>query len=388
MATHSLDTNDDEIAPATSLPMRPVPADALRFEQSGDFWGLLASLELSLVLSRERENFLMLLAGVDGRPWQSTMLVAQPTGLYHDPAGRRLLVGTTRTPNQVIQFSAWRPGEADATLRPADVALPEDATVFLPRLCHFLPGTLYTHDVVLIDDAIHLIATDHNFVARVEPDGGWTRVWWPQVLEAQAPDQFRINRMQLNSIAVNTSVDDSYYTAFSDEVDGPKPWRRGFGPDKRGVVLDGASRHTILRGLTCPHSVRLRDRTLWLCNSGYGELGFARLQPDGAAGAWQPVATLPGFVRGLCFAGTIAFVGLSKVLEHYETYAPGVHPRDSRCGISAIDTRTGAEIAALWWPHGHEIYDIQTLPGILRPLFPEVTNDKEAAGHAVLRFMG
>lgn len=376
------ETNQDaEAISVISLPVGPIHPEALSFRENGDFWGLLQSLDISLLVSRERENFLLFLGGDAGRPWQSITPMPQPTGVWCDGDGG-FLVGSTRTPNQVTHFKPFPIGSWMDQIVPDTASLPSDGTVFLPVLSRFLPGTLYIHDVVVFQNALHVVATDHNFLARVDLDGSWEPVWWPKSLETIPEHRFRINRMQLNSVAVNTTPCDSYYTAFSDEVDGRKPWRRGFGPMGRGVVISGATRETVLRGLTCPHSARLRNGTLWLCNSGYGELGVATVAGDDPGTArWEPVAKLPGFVRGLCFAGQVAFVGLSKVLAHYEGYAPGVPASESRCGISAVDCSTGRVLAELWWPAGHELYDIQTVPGIHRPHFPVPTADETQSLH-------
>jgi len=375
--------------PTLSLPMAPVKPRALWFEHIGGFWDVLNGLGIGLVLSRERENFLQFLGAPGGQPWQSAFSIEQPTGLFYDAGQDRLIVGTTRTPNQIVTFRGLHSGMVDPEILPDGYEAPGAGTgrLYIPTLTHFLPGALYCHDVVRFGADTYVIATDHNFLARLEPEGGWRRVWWPKALDQLATDQFRINRMQINAIAVNTSPDDSYYSAFCDEMTGAKPWRTGFGPAGRGVVISGATRETILRGLTCPHSVRLREARLWVCNSGYGELVVTGpFRHDGAL-TWEPVTgRMSGYARGLCFAGDYAFVGLSKVTPGYERYAPGVDAATSRCGIVAIHRPSGSLEAELWWPDGHEIYDIQVLPGVIKPTFPDDV-DKHGA-NADLRYLG
>ncbi len=76
-----------------------------------------------------------------------------------------------------------------------------------------------------------------------------------------------------------------------------------------------------------------------------------RLGPR-SGGAWpipttgevEVVAELPGFTRGLAFAGRYAFVGLSQVREHVFAGLPlGDRLPERQCGVWAIDTTTGAD---------------------------------------------
>ena len=67
----------------------------------------------------------------------------------------------------------------------------------------------------------------------------------------------------------------------------------------------------VARGLAMPHSPRLHDGRLWVLDSGRGRLATV----DAATGRVEPVAELPGYARGLAFAGPFAFVGLSRIRE-------------------------------------------------------------------------
>jgi len=370
------------------LPEAQVAESALATEEHGGFWDLLAQLDVALVLSRERENFIQFVGGAGGRPWQSALPLPHATGLFYDVAADGLIVGTTGTPNQLLFFKAWTPDRVDEAILPERFLGPIAGRdhLYLPIHCRFLPGALYIHDVVRLASDIYFAATNHNFIARLEPQGGWRRVWWPRTLDAVPAEAFRINRMQLNAIAAGTAPETSWFTAFSDEMTGPKPWRQGYGPDRRGVVLSGDSRDSVVRGLTCPHSVRLYGGCLWLCNSGYGELVVTGPVESPTIADWDVVARLPGFVRGMCFAGDYVFVGLSKVAAGFESYAPGLDAAHCRCGISAVHTLSGRVVAELWWPEGHDIYDIQVVPRVSRPLLPE--REDENGEKIFLRYLG
>ena len=110
-----------------------------------------------------------------------------------------------------------------------------------------------------------------------------------------------------------------------------------------------------------PHSPRLYDDRLWVLNSGCGELGTV----DPASGRYETVEKVPGYTRGLAFAGQFAFVGLSKIRE--TSIFGGVPIAEDRqnlkCGVAVVDLRTGKSIAAFQFFSGvEEIFAIDVIP--------------------------
>ena len=91
-----------------------------------------------------------------------------------------------------------------------------------------------------------------------------------------------------------------------------------------------------------PHSPRWHDGRLWVLESGRGKLAVV----DPATGAREDVAEVPGFARGLTFAGRYALIGLSRVREHTFDGLPLTRDRTEplQCGVWIVDTVTG-EIA-------------------------------------------
>jgi uncharacterized protein (TIGR03032 family) len=110
-----------------------------------------------------------------------------------------------------------------------------------------------------------------------------------------------------------------------------------------------------------PHSPRWHDGKLWILESGKGTLSVA----DVEAGTSEVVAHLPGFTRGLAFAGPYAFVGLSQVREHLFGGLPLTEDLDQRvCGVWVVDTRSGEVVGFLRFEGAvQEIYDVQLLGG-------------------------
>src|SRR5262249_2106937 len=125
--------------------------------------------------------------------------------------------------------------------------------------------------------------------------------WRPPFVSALVAE----DRCHLNGLAV-ADGQARYVTALA-ETDSARGWR----PVKvgGGRVIAVASRATIARGLTMPHSPRLVGGRLLVLHSGLGRL----VTVDPASGRLETVADLPGYTRGLAIHGSLAFVGLSKV---------------------------------------------------------------------------
>jgi uncharacterized protein (TIGR03032 family) len=204
----------------------------------------------------------------------------------------------------------------------------------------------------MIGDGLYANAVGQNAVVRLGGVERSERVWWPRCIERDNRPIFSQNHIQLNSIAAGADLEGSDFAASLDEVSHRRPGHRNFPVDGRGVIFSGATREPVVRGLTRPHSARLHHRRLWVDNSGYGEVGMVRY------GRFVPVARLPGWTRGLCFHGTIAFVGTSRVIPRFQQYAPGLDVERAQCGVHAVDTKTGRVIGSLIWPYGNQVFSV------------------------------
>jgi uncharacterized protein (TIGR03032 family) len=91
-----------------------------------------------------------------------------------------------------------------------------------------------------------------------------------------------------------------------------------------------------------------------------------------STGRMVTVASLDGFTRGLAIAGSLAFVGLSRVRSTSDMSGlPITARRDAlQCGLAVVDLRSGATLASLGIASPvDEVFDIQLLPGIRCPYF-------------------
>ena len=139
--------------------------------------------------------------------------------------------------------------------------------------------------------------------------------------------------------------------------------------------MDVASGEVITRGLSMPHSPRWYAGRLWVCESGAGTLGYI----DPSTGRYEPIAEVPGFTRGLDFAGGLAFVGLSQVRESAVFSGIPITERmaeDERtCGVCVVDLASGQVVALLRFDTAvQEILAVTVLPG---RSWPELINDDE-----------
>lgn len=364
-------------------------AGKLAFEETGDFFDLLAAADYSLAVTREYEHFLLAMDGTPAGPLQSAFPLPHPSGFWFDRATRALTVASTRTPNILLWFTPHVADAKNREIMPADYEAPAGRTVFLPRQARYLPGSLYIHELIKFGDDFYATVTGHNFLAKLTLEHGWERVWWPHAVDGLGPDAFNQNYFQLNSIAANGSPEESFFTGFSDQTTGAKPWKQGYGPDGKGVVFSGRTRQPLYRGLTCPHSARLAGGKLWVCNSGYGSVGYIENfeSHDPERTRYVEVARAPGFTRGLAIADDIAFVGLSKIIKQYEPYAPGLKSEESRCGIWAFRLSTGEFIASVSWPEGYQVFDLQLLRGVKKPMLPMDRRPSDGI-NPLLRFLG
>jgi len=230
--------------------------------------------------------------------------------------------------------------------------------LYLPRAT-FHTGDLHTHDVAFVGDDLLLVNTRFSCLARLSRDFSFTPVWRPKFVTDLVPE----DRCHLNGVVV---LDDrpKYVTALG-TTDTAGGWRENKAAG--GVLIDVDTDEIVCAGMSMPHSPRWHDNRLWVLNSGTGEL----LLVDPASGQSSVVCGLPGYLRGLCFVGSYALVGLSKIREKHIFGGLPIQNRCQKllCGVAVVDLRTGSVAAMFEFTTGcEELYDVRFLPGIRRPM--------------------
>lgn len=236
---------------------------------------------------------------------------------------------------------------------------------YIPRQV-YVTGRLDAHDVgINKQNKPVFINTRFNCIATVSQRHGFAELWRPPFISELVDE----DRCHLNGMAMQDG-EPRYVTAVSksNTIDG---WR-----DRRadgGVVIDVKTNEIICNGLSMPHSPRVHNGTLWLLNSGTGELGFVSIGDDGV-GKFEAVVFCPGFTRGLAFYGNYAFVGLSKPrYQRFEGLAldEKLKQADSEawCGVQIIDLTTKSCVD--WFRIDgdvSELFDLVVIPNSVCPM--------------------
>ncbi len=314
---------------------------------SPDFQAWLAQSGGSVVLSTYQAGKVALI-GSDGN--QATLLMRQfdkPLGMACQ--GNRLALATrhwigifSNAPLLARDYLEDQPGRYDG--------------LFLPRTSYYT-GDLHTHDVVFQGDDLLFVNTRFSCLARPSHDFSFEPVWRPKFVSDLVPE----DRCHLNGVAI-VSGKPKYVTALG-TTDQPGAWRERKATG--GVVVDVDTDEIILDGLAMPHSPRWHNGHLWVLNSGAGEL----IVMNTSSGRRDVVCQLPGYLRGLCFAGPYALIGMCKIREKHLFGGLPIQQRVGQltCGVAVVDLRTGGVAGQFEFTSGcEELYDVLFLAGIRR----------------------
>jgi uncharacterized protein (TIGR03032 family) len=339
-----------------ALRVAPAPVE-FRYTQTESFVALLQQLGASLLVSTYQANKLLVARAAPGGLSTLVRTFERPMGLAVD--GRRLALGT--------HHAVWLLRNAPDIAPRIDPAGRHDAC-YLPRSCH-VTGDIGVHEIAWAGEDLWVVNTRFSCLCTLHPDYSFVPRWRPPFITALAAE----DRCHLNGLAVAGGAP-RYVTALG-ETDTAGGWRPG--KARGGCLLEVPGGAVVARGLSMPHSPRLHEGRLWVLESGTGRL----LLVEPASGRVGVVAELPGFVRGLALWGPFAFVGLSRIRE---TSTFGGLPladrvRDLKCGVTALDLRSGRIVGELEFRSAvEEIFDVQLLPGAR---FPEVVGFQNETIH-------
>src|SRR3989338_2184344 len=192
------------------------------------------------------------------------------------------------------------------------------------------------------------VATRVNCLATPAGRGSFRELWRPPFIDRLAAE----DRCHLNGLAMDAGRP-AYVTCLS-RTNMFEGWR-----EKRrdgGVGLDGPT----------------------------GEVGRGEsARSDRDAGRFEPVCFLPGFARGLSFVGDHAVIGISRPRENRTFEGLVLNERleaegvSAQCAICVVNLRTGdiehrLEIGGIV----EEIYDVNLLPNVIRPMALGFRNDE------------
>jgi uncharacterized protein (TIGR03032 family) len=272
--------------------------------------------------------------------------------------GDRLAIGTT--------IQVWEFVNVPAVAAKLEPPGRHDAC-YLPRSSH-VTGNIQGHEMAWgADGALWVVNTRFSCLCTLDRSASFVPRWRPRFVSALEPS----DRCHLNGLGM-VDGKPKYVTALG-ETDEMAGWRPN--KAKGGVLIDVDSGEIIARGLSMPHSPRWYAGRLWVCESGSGTLGII----DPNTGKYEPVAEVPGFTRGLDFAGPFAFVGLSQVRESAVFSGIPITERlaenERTCGVCVIDLTSGQVVALLRFETAvQEVFAVTVLPG---RRYPDLINDDE-----------
>ncbi len=342
-------------APALDSERPPVEDPGpLRAVHTSNFPTLLRQLGASLLVTTYQAGKLVMVR--DEGDHLNTHFRAFPAPMGMALNGDRLAIGT--------QMQVWEFVDVPAVTAKLDPPGRHDAC-FLPRSCH-VTGNIQIHEMAWgTGNELWAVNTRFSCLCTLDRSASFAPRWRPPFVTALEPT----DRCHLNGLGM---VDGRprYVTALG-ETDAPMGWRAN--KARGGILMDVDSGEVIARGLSMPHSPRWYGGRLWVCESGAGTFGFVDLN----TGKYEPIAEVPGFTRGVDFAGNLAFVGLSQVRESAVFSGIPITERlaaDERtCGVCVIDLRSGQVVALLRFESGvQEVFAVTALPG---RRYPDLIND-------------
>jgi uncharacterized protein (TIGR03032 family) len=331
--------------------------EPLRAVHTEGFQELLRELGISLVLTTYQAGKLVIVRDQEGKVNTHYRNFLRPMGLALSHNGARMAIGSA--------VQVWEFEDVPDVAPKVEPKGAHDAC-FLPRSSH-VTGDVQIHEMAYgRGDELWFVNTRFSCLATIGPTASFAPRWRPPFISKLEPS----DRCHLNGMAMHDGAP-RYATALG-TTDEPGGWRANKATG--GVLLDVASGEVIVSGMSMPHSPRIHAGRLWVCESGAGTLGVVDL----ARGKYEPVVAVPGFTRGLTFAGRFAFIGLSQVRES-ATFSgipitERLTPEERTCGVCVVDLFAG-EIAGLlrFEDAVQEVFAVAVLPR----RYPELVNDDE-----------
>ena len=228
---------------------------------------------------------------------------------------------------------------------------------FVPRASYYT-GTVDIHDMGW-DKKGRLWAVNTLFSCLVTIDDSYSfnPRWMPPFIKSLESADF----CHLNGMAMVNEM--PKYVSLFGQTNTVKGWRNGV--ETNGLIMDIESNELVAHSLPMPHSPRWFDGQLYCLLSATGQL----VRIDVNSGKYDVVTQLKGFVRGMSKSGDYLFIGLSKLRQNASTFRDLAIAKDAiYCGVEIIHLPTGANVGNIRYQQSvEEIYDVQVLPGSLKP---------------------
>lgn len=347
------DTYAGQASPAASTLAIPAAAGhAFASSHSGGFLDALRAAGAALAISTYQSGRVILLRATgDGL---NTHFRAFPSPMGMAFTGEHLALATTR---QVWHYR----NQPEAAVR-GEGERAADAC-YVPRASHYT-GDIRIHEIGFAGGELWLVNTRFSCLCTLSPESSFVPRWQPSFISALEPS----DRCHLNGLCI---VDGRLrFVSALGRSDVAAGWREHKAAG--GLIIDIKSGEFVAEGLSMPHSPRWHAGRLWVLESGKGTLATIDL----GSGRATLVCELPGFARGLAFAGNYAFIGLSQVREGLFGGLPLTERLVERvCGVWVVDIERGSIVGFLRFDgQVQEIFDLQFTAG---HQFPELLEPED-----------
>ena len=324
----------------------------LRSIHTESFPLLLAEMGCSIAVTTYQAGKLVFLRAQDGKLNTHFAAFDSPMGLA---ANQQVL--SIGTPGQISHF---RNMPAVAKKREP---IGQVNACYMPRDSH-TTGDILVHEMAYgNNDELWVVNTRFSCLCTLDNVNSFVPRWKPSFISGYSPN----DRCHLNGLGM-VDGKPNYVTALG-ETNTATGWRAH--KQDGGILIDVTSGEIIAHNLSMPHSPRWHNGQLWVLESGKGTLSIVDLK----TGMHEPIATLPGFTRGLDFYGPLAFIGLSQVRETAMFSGIPITEQaiERNCGVWVVNIQTGQVVAFVKFEEAlQEIFAVQILPGILGP---DLVND-------------
>lgn len=311
------------------------------------FADILAELKLSLIATSLTSEKLISLSSHQ----QQTHAHYRP---YKHPAGTAVDYGKISVATAYQICHLWNIPIVAQKLEP----LGQYDACYLFRKGH-ITGDLEIQDMAYAQGQLWLVSSRFSSLCTLDQANSFIPQWRPPFIQGITPD----DRCHLNGVAI-VNNQPKYLTALA-ESNSPQGWRilQGAG----GIVIDKDTNQIICRGLSVPNNPRWYRNKLWVLESGQARL--ITINPQ--TGKITPIATLPGFPRGLDFAGNYAFIGVSPV-RGYSPLPLAEKAVIDASSICIVNISTGQVEATVKFDS--EVKDIHSLNVLPNTRYPELTD--------------
>ena len=327
---------------------------------SGKAVELLNQLNISLILSTYQAGKVIILSSDGIKMHQLVRDFSRPMGIAVKnnmmALAGALCVTVFRTDANLAATYPNKPNTYDALYFPTSM---------------FRTDYVDMHDIAFTNKGLVGVNTSFSCLCRLDAQYSFNPVWKPSFIEKFVPGDL----CHLNGMAADDNGNICFVTAFG-KTNSREGWRQN--KLTGGVLIDVESNEILLESLPMPHSPRIYNGEAYLLLSATEEL----IKADLKKGTYEVVAKVDGFIRGLCFKGDYAFIGVSKLRKTHTFSDLEIADKEIKAGIVIVNIKTGETVGEIKYETDvEELYDVSILEGFKRV---NILNFQQSLNHRAL----